>query len=192
MKNLLQGTRVYLAGVVEADPVGAVSWRQDITERLSKYDTQIYNPLVKPDWLPEYSRVDVQVYKDVLAGRQPKVEMDLPTVFEANLAVRRICLRMVSSCDWIICHMPKTFTAGTFEELYLAAQLEKPVLFHLPDGVPPTWVLPIFANANTMKETYFKTWDTLFEHIDKLNDGTMPMDPYKWLSVCYTPECLVK
>lgn len=190
MKNLLQGTRVYLAGVVEADPVGAVSWRQQITEKLTPYNVQVYNPLVKPDWLPEYSRVDVRLYKDVLAGKSD--EMSLPTVFDANAAIRRICLRMVSSCDWVICHMPKTFTAGTFEELYLAAQLEKPVLFHLPDGIPPTWVLPIFANADNMNDTYFKSWDGLFNHIEKLNDGTAPMDPYKWLPVCYTPECLVK
>lgn len=192
MKNLLRDTRVYLAGVVECDPIGAVSWRQQMTDQLAKYDLRVYNPLVKPDWLPEYSRVDVQVYKDVLAGKQPKVDMDLPTVFEATAAVRRICLRMVSSCDWVICYLPKIFTAGTFEELYLAAQLEKPVLFFVPEGIPPTWVLPIFANPETMKDTYFKSWDTLLDHVEKLNDGVAYMDPFKWLPVSYTPECLVK
>lgn len=184
--NKLSGTRVYLAGLVESDPAGAKSWREQITSKLGKYNVNVYNPLVKPRWLPDICKVDVKLYKDVLAGKS--TELPLQSVFDGNTAVRRICLRMVSSADWVICYLPRIFTAGTFEELYLAAQLEKPVLFCIPETIPPTWVLPIFANAQTMDETYFNNWDSLMEHVDKLNNGSAPMDPYKWLSVNYTPE----
>lgn len=180
--NLLANSRVYLCGPVEHDPA-AKGWRNIITEKLAKYNVQIYDPLVKPTWLPSICKVDPPLYRKVLSGESNQLKTS--DVYDANAHIRRICLRLVSSADWIICWLPKLFTSGTWEELYLAAHLEKPVLFCIPDGVPATWILPIFANDTTFNDVFFKNWDELLNHVDKLSNGTTIMDPYKWISVCY-------
>lgn len=177
----LSGSRVYLAGPVEYD-FSAVSWREQITEQLKPYNVDIYNPLVKPSWLPEHCKVDPAIYKNVLSG---STEMSKQEVFQATAEMRRLCLRMVATVDWVICYLPKTFTCGTFEEIYLAAKLEKPVLFCMPNGMASTWILPIYANADTMNDVYFYNWESLMAHIDKLDKGVAHMDPYMWLAANY-------
>jgi nucleoside 2-deoxyribosyltransferase len=179
----LSGTRVYLAGAVEHNFDNAVSWRDSITAKLKQYNITVYNPLVKPQWLPQNCKVDPALYKAVLSGQS--TDMTKEEVFQATSDVRRLCLRMVTSADFVICYMPKVFTCGTFEEIYLAASLEKPVLFCMPDGMISTWLLPVFANAKNMNDVYFYNWDSLLDHIDKLNNGQARIDAYKWLSSNY-------
>jgi len=183
MMNKLADTSVYLAGPVEHSFSTALSWREKITEQLKQYNVMVYNPLIKPVWLPSNCKVDPTIYKDVLAGKSS--EMSKQEVFKATADMRRLCLRMVSSADWIICYLPKIFTCGTFEEIYLAASLEKPVLFCMPDGMVSTWLLPIFANADNMDDVYFYNWESLMSHVDKLDKGLVDIDKYKWFSSNY-------
>lgn len=182
MMNLLANTRVYLAGAVEHDK-GAKSWREQITERLEPFHVQVYDPLVKPLWLPEICKKDPSLYRPALAGNCP--ELSKQDVYDANVDVRKLCLAHVAAADWIICYMPIKYTAGTFEEIYLARQLNKPVFFMIPDGVPSTWLLPLFTTPEGQDLVFFKSWDAMFEHINKLDQGITAMDPYKWVSVMY-------
>lgn len=179
---MLSGTRVYLAGPVEWDQ-NAGSWRSLVTEKLAKYSVQVYDPLVKPKWLPEVCHVNPKLYREALTGKTINFSKEL--AYEANIVLRDFCLKCVSSADWIICWMPLKFTSGTFEEIYLAAQLNKPVLFCMPDGLTSTWIPPIFSTPETMDRTFFPNWDTLLNHVEGLDNGTIEMDPLKWLSVCY-------
>lgn len=182
--NKLSGTSVYLAGAVEHNFDNALSWRDNLTDKLKQYNVTVYNPLVKPSWLPDNCKVDPALYKAVLSGKSDTMSKD--EVFQATADMRRLCLRMVTSADWLICYMPKIFTCGTFEEIYLAASLEKPVLFCMPDGMLSTWLLPIFANSKNMDDVYFYNWDSLLNYIDKLDKGQVQIDQYKWFSSNYT------
>jgi nucleoside 2-deoxyribosyltransferase len=182
MGNLLGGTRVYLAGPVEHDD-HAKDWRTQITSSLLKYNVKVYDPLVKPSWLSDISKVDPKLYRKSLNGEP--VGITINDVFDANKELRQVCLKMVSSADWIICWMPIKYTAGTFEEIYLAADIDKPVLFCMPDGIASTWVLQRFSTPQDMDHVFFRTWDQLIGHVDKLDNGSIKMDPLKWFSVCY-------
>lgn len=185
--NLLAGTRVYLAGPVEHDP-GAVSWRQQITERLKQFNVVVYDPLVKPTWLDPICKLNPQLYRQALSGKT--AELSVAQVHEANVMMRRLCMKFVTSCDWIICYHPKTFTVGTFEEIFKAAELDKPVLFCAPDGILSTWALPVFSTPTTQSKVWFENWDKMFEHLSRLAVGEEVMDPVKWMPVTYPPAIL--
>lgn len=184
MTNFLAGTRVYLAGPVEHDP-GAKSWRQQVTERLQPFNLTVYDPLVKPTWLDPICKLNPQLYRQALSGLTK--ELTVPQVHEANIMMRRLCMKFVTSCDWIICYHPKTFTVGTFEEIFKAAELDKPVIFCAPDGILSTWALPIYSTPETQDKVWFKSWDDMFSYLTKLHDGTEKMDDFKWMPVTYPP-----
>jgi hypothetical protein len=184
--NLLANTRVYLAGAVEHDK-SAKSWRELLTEKLEKFHVVVYDPLVKPAWLPADCKADPSIYRPVLAGKADELHTTLTPerVYKANEAIRKLCLAHVASADWIICYMPIKFTAGTFEEIYLAHQLNKPIFFMIPDGIPSTWMLPMFTSPADQKETFFDNWDLMFEHINNIDKDKVELDPYKWVSIEY-------
>lgn len=182
MENLLAGTRVYLAGAVEHD-TGCKSWREQITERLKPYSVQVYDPLVKPSWLPEICKKNPALYRPALAGKSDVLTKQ--EVYDANVDVRKLCLAHVAAADWIICYMPIKFTAGTFEEIYLARQLNKPVFFMVPDGIPSTWMLPQFATPETQNRVFFNDWDSMFGYIEGINSAEFNLDPYQWVSIMY-------
>lgn len=183
--NLLRNTRVYLAGAVEHD-LNATSWRDLATARLRRMGVYVYDPLVKPSWLDPICKGDPQAYRKVLNGTSS--QLTKAEVFFANEELRRICLSMVASADWIICYLPIKFTAGTFEEIYLAGNIGKPVLFITPDGIPSTWVPPIFTTSSKMDETFFPTWDAFWEHLSAFDAGKVDYDKFKWLPISYLPE----
>jgi hypothetical protein len=183
MENLLAGTRAYLAGAVEHDK-GAKSWREQITERLKPYAVQVYDPLVKPSWLPEICKKDPSLYRPALMGGHDEI-LSKQDVYDANVDVRKLCLAHVAAADWIICYMPIKYTAGTFEEIYLAQKLNKPVFFMIPDGIPSTWMLPMFCTPETQDRVFFKDWDSMFKYIDQIDSGTVEIDPYQWVSIMY-------
>ncbi|MEM3116957.1 MAG: hypothetical protein QW136_00955 [Nitrososphaerales archaeon] len=114
--------------------------------------------------------------------------MTIADVFFANIEMRKLCLNMVASSDWVLCYLPIRFTAGTFEEIYLAANINKPVFFVVPDGMPSTWVLPIFATANDMDNVFFRSWDDFWKFIYRFDAGEIEYDPMKWLPLSYIAE----
>lgn len=184
MNHFLAGTRVYLAGPVEHDP-GAVSWRQKITDRLTPFGVTVYDPLVKPTWLDPICKLNPQLYRQALSGKSN--ELTVAQVHEANIMMRRLCMKFVTSCDWIICYHPKTFTVGTFEEIFKAAELDKPVLFCAPDGILSTWALPVFSTPETQDKVWFNSWDSMFEYLTRLHNGDEKADNIKWMPVTYPP-----
>lgn len=184
MSNLLAGTRVYLAGPVEHD-AKATSWRDALTPWLRERGITVYDPLVKPTWLDPICKLDPPLYRKALVGQVDGLTK--AQVFEANTIMRRLCLAYVSSADWIIVYHPKLFTVGTFEEIFLGANIQKPTFFCAPDGIISTWALPVFSTPENHEKVFFPNWDTLQQHVVKLDSGEEKMDPFKWVSVCYPP-----
>lgn len=185
MNNFLAGTRVYLAGPVEWAGAAAFSWREMATKRLTPLGVTVYDPLVKPTWLRSDCKMDPAIYRQVLDGKS--TSMTQQQVFDANETLRILCMKMVSSADWIICNLPKAVTVGTHGELHKAFELDKPVLFHAPDGMFTTWYPPMFSTAAKRDTVWFKDWDALFGYVSKLDSGAEEMDPVKWFPVTYPP-----
>ena len=182
--GLLTNARAYLAGPVDNanDPSG---WRNQITSFLKSYNIYVYDPLVKAKWLPETTKVHPSEYYKTLYEPE-ETNSTIHDTFDGLGAVRKMCHAHVSACDFIICHLPKLFTFGTIAELERASQMGKPVLFHVPDGIPSTWSLHQFADPDNWKKTFFDNWRDLKDHISRINNGDEQIDPYKWVHISYT------
>lgn len=190
MNNLLYGSKAYLAGPVDQsqDPV---SWRTKIRQDLlAPMGVKVYDPLIKPSWMPPQGKLPVSTYKEVVRDiRQalvtnPDMAYD---VWDGMQLARKMCSRMVSDADFVICYLPKLFTIGTFEELSLATQQNKPILVVTPQELGSTW-LPVMVadNPTTVYDHIFKTWDELYLYLTAVDYGSLtPMDRYKWLFISY-------
>lgn len=187
--NKLNGLSCYLAGPVEFDQ-NAHDWRNTLSERLIKFNLKIYNPLIKPKWLNDACKVDPQVYIKVLNGNSqivnsPSGEMLLTkdVVEVAAKELRRLCMKMVTSSDFVICNAPRKYTSGTWDEIYFANDADIPVLFCAPDGIPATWMISRFPSS-----AFFKNWDELMNYIENVDNGTIDVDLFQWLPAHYFGE----
>ena len=190
--NLLKNTSCYLAGPVEHDKK-ATSWRQDVASFLSARSVRSYDPLIKPPWLDDICHVDPSLYKKALDGETQVDEINGKTieikpsdVIEANHMMRVACMRIVHAVDWVICYLPIKFTVGTFEEIFEAIRVGKPVFFCCPNGIPSTWILSAVArNMNERERYFFEDWDSLKEHIVSIDMGLVKLDPVKWMFLAW-------
>ena len=182
---ILKGTRCYLVGPVEHDE-SATSWRQEVAEFLSGLDVQVYDPLIKPTWLDPTCRMDPSLYLKGLRGET--TEITPKGVVEANHMLRVVDLRIVHAVDWLICYLPKKFTAGSFEEVYEALRVGKPVYFCCPEGVLSTWLLAAAIKPKELGEYFFPGWDTLKTHILEIDRGYVELDPIRWIFLAWRKE----
>jgi nucleoside 2-deoxyribosyltransferase len=183
--NTLKDTRCYLAGPVEHDP-SATSWRHEVAEFLSELDVKVYDPLKKPPWLDKTCHADPSIYRKAMLGES--TEMTAEQVIEANHMMRVADLRIVHAVDWLICYLPIKFTAGTFEETYEALRVGKPVFFCCPEGIPSTWLLAAAARGDDYQEYFFPSWEHMKAHIRKIDMGSVPLDPIKWIFRAWRSE----
>lgn len=161
---------VYLCGPIEHDgePRG---WRERLSEELLKIQPKItvYNPLVKPHDMPPEAKIPQSQYWVALKRAAGTVTKDLETSFRGMHACIEMCRSMVSWSELIICRLPKVFTVGTIEELVLAKQWGKRVVFLCPEGIPSFWLLVEFAEPSTIDDVFFLTEEKLLAKIRSLN-----------------------
>jgi hypothetical protein len=197
--SILHNTTCYLAGPVEHDLM-ASSWRNELAIKLSAIGIKVYDPLIKPKWFPSSCRINPAVYREVLrdgpaiaktiCGEDNFTTINVRDVFTANAYMRKVCLRIVSAVDWVICYLPIKPTFGTCEEVYDAIYEGKPVLFCCPDGIPSTWILGAASTADDYSNVFFKDWDSLLKHVLKIDKGLIKLDPVKWIFLTWRREDL--
>lgn len=112
--NHLKNTRIYLSGPIEFSQ-NPISWRQKISSKLKEIGIIIYDPLIKPDWLPKLDQKEQLKLKELYLQNQ-----HIPIVESNNKLIREYCLNLVRHADILIVKLDKTFTAGTLEEIKLA------------------------------------------------------------------------
>jgi hypothetical protein len=198
--NLLKNTRCYLAGSVEQSNTldEATSWRQDVALFLSEIGVKAYDPLIKPPWLDAACHINPSAYLPIINGeKEPgyyehkgdKVWVDADVSFETNRKLRITLLRIANAADWIICFLPKKFTAGTFDEVYAALRRGSPVFFCCPDGILSTWMLAAATNSATdISQYFFGDWESLKEHISAIDKGLVKIDPVRWVFLAWREE----
>lgn len=200
--GLLRGSSVYLVGPVDhsADPH---KWRRDITnELLLPLGVKVYDPLVKPSWFTEKYDTDISHLKDYKkwlsliktryimttdTAADRAVEAHSQSVWNNLDAVHRLCLRMANDCNFMIVHLPKEFTAGSFQEIEIAARAGKPILFHLPDGMDSSTWLPvqIYDNLKDYAQNCFTHWHELYDKIKLIDQGDASVDNLRWIFLSY-------
>lgn len=201
--GLLKGSSVYLIGSIDhaEDPR---KWRKQLTnDVLTPLGVKVYDPLVKPAWFSndkawygtfKSSYDEISFFKSYL--RDPETE--IPNHDKANgwakmkhhlvthrmQEIRKLCLSMVNSADFIIGKLPKQFTVGTLEELTIAANAGKPILLCLPDGMDTSTWLPAQV-GNSFWSNSFSTMEELSSKIMSIDAGDADVDNYEWIFLSY-------
>ena len=180
--NRLRGTTAYLSGPVEAhqNPDG---WRNKLSGQLDRMGIISYNPLIKPNWMPDVTGPEQ-------AGWKKSFSPDNNELIYKNSIIRQFCLRMTYACDFMILKLEKSiFTVGTYEELAAATVCGKPVLVICDDPIPSMWLIDQIDAYRCLNEHFFKTEDDLVNYLYDINCGEKrPHDPMKWLFLTFKSE----
>lgn len=182
----LHGTSVYLAGAVEmVGDENATTWRNEITPILTSMGIEVWDPMIKPQWFPQITGAEQASMKYTLISDS---EHEASKADHTNKLIRAACLSLAGQADFIICNMPRQFTAGTFEEIYLANQTGKPILFMSDYPFASMWLHSAFTNNNDWRDVFFPGIHSLMNYISKVDNGTVEIDPIKWIFLTWRRE----
>jgi hypothetical protein len=182
--GLLEGTTAYLSGPIEA-ATDATSWRNSVKSDLRSLGIRPWDSLEKADWMLDYALADgaqQATWKSkIINDAQEDVSAleERGNIYFGNRQIRQVGLRLAQAADFIICRMTGEFTAGTFEELALAAG--KPVLFWCDQKIPSMWLFDQFADLNKWRDTFFTSWADLYGYLGMVDNKEVSIDPLKWI-----------
>lgn len=184
-KGKLSNTKVYLAGPIEkADDCSSSSWREYIKEPLKSLGIKIWDPLIKPKWfidkVGEVSPADQRT--DLKQFESPENTMDMIHAYDRNAYIRHCCLRLASSCDFMICLVDGP-TVGTFEELNVANQQGKPIIFiHKNGKIDSCWR---FVQFDFNRCFHAKNINEAIQYLVNIDNGTIAVNNKHWI---FLPE----
>ncbi len=188
--GLLDDFSIYECGQVENDP-NAVGWRVDLASEIHKINPYInvWDPLTKPDWLPEKGRDDEMAFgwkKHILDGQSPeKANQSL----DANRYIRHICKQLAAKADIIIARIPKIFTWGSIDELEIGIQRRIPIFLWLPEGMIS--VYGVSGIVDTVEHAPYYLHDSmksLLDTLTRIDAKTLPLpniDPERWMKLTW-------
>ena len=148
-----------------------VIWRRDIREALGDLTVHWLDPTRKP--------IDVGVEDDMsrLMRRKHKEAGDYEFVTSEMRPIRGVDLRMVDFSDFLVVYLDMpTHSCGTYEELFWANRMKRPVFLMCEQGKEsiPDW---LFA---TLPHEYFhSTWASLYAHVRRVAQDPSFVDPYR-------------
>lgn len=172
-KQILQGTRVYLAGNLEYNTEeNARNWRDFLAEELGILGIKTLDPtLVVFEGQPHETEEVRQWLKD---ARQ---EEKFDEVVNYMIPVVQKDLRQIDLSDFIIfniCVDAPTF--GTIHELVIAIQQKKPVFISVGDKKKvPLWLLGIVPHRY-----FYNNVEEILEKIKQINSGEEEIDSDRW------------
>lgn len=172
--GILAGTTVYLAGPVEQDN-DPNSWRELIKIGLTNMNVRIWDPLDKPDWIDRSFTGKAQRNDKYTLESMRFLIHDDPIVLR-NVQIRNVALRLASAADFIVCKIGGP-TVGTFEELALAKQCLKPILFF--GDLDSSWRFAQFADPHYA--AFHKNMDDLMTYLNKINDSKELVSEVSWI-----------
>lgn len=175
--NRLKYNRCYLAGPMDRVADGGVGWRQDITPFLRRLGIQIFDPTDKPI---DIGTEDAEHRKLI---NQWKIDGRYDDVTGWVKTIRAIDLRMVDLSDFIIAHVDiDVHMCGTFEEIFWANRLKRPILIHCQQGVSniPSWLFGVLPH-----QFFFGSWKELKNYISHINSDYHVNSLNRWIFFDY-------
>lgn len=176
--NRLRGMRCYLIGAMDRVPDGGAPWRDNISCFLRGMDIIVLNPCDKPITIGYEKPEDRDRINDLKRnGRYDEVAEEIRLL-------RVVDLRMVDMSDFIICNLDISVHAtGTYEEMFWANRLKRPILIHCEQGKSnvPNWLFGVLPH-----EFFFSNWSELQEYILNVNSSVETPKHYKrWMFFDY-------
>lgn len=176
MIHRLKGMRCYLSGAMQKLPDSGVQWRNKLTEWLHSKDVEVFDPCNKPcDYGDE---IESKPWMNSLIKKG-----DWNAIEESIKLLRFIDLRMVALSDFIIVYLSKDIpTCGTWEELAVAVQQNKPVLIVYEQGKKqaPHW---LFGQIPT--QMIFSNFEQAKKYLDYIDTAEAVHDSNRWVFFNY-------
>ncbi len=171
MKNLLHKTRTYLVGQMQY--MDGSSWREKVSASLSEIGVTIFNP---------YNHPFVNSTKEDNDARQKLNQLiadkNYDEVTEVVKKIRAEDLRCVDLCDFVFCYInPKYNTCGTWEEIFWANRMKKPIFLCIEGGkdVCPLWMYGVLPH-----KYIYSSIDDALNVIHDINSGKKAIDSDRW------------
>lgn len=171
--NRLKHTRCYLAGAMDRVPDGGEVWRQKIRQSLNGLGINWLDPTCKP--------IDIALEdkESRIRRRAAKVRGDYDAVADEMDPIRNIDRRMVNISDFLIVNIDiKVHACGSYDELNLANDQDKPILIHVEQGKvdTPDWLFAMMPH-----ELIFGTWDELIAYLGHIAQDDVIDHLGRWL-----------
>ena len=157
LHNRLQNLRVYLAGAMDRVPDRGATWRENITPFLKELDVVVWNPITKPINVGLEDN-DTHILKTKLKSQKRYDELS-----SLMKPIRAVDLGMVDRSDFLIVNLDlDVHPCGTYEELFWANRLKRPILVHMEQGKQnaPDWLFGTIPH-----QMIFSTWDELKDYL---------------------------
>ncbi len=173
-KNLLRGTKCYLAGNLEYENwESSISWRESIKKDLALMDIIALSPLDKvfKNFEQEQLGLHTKLHKLLEQG-------DLRAVHNQMKSIRRRDLAMVDFCNFIICvfNAGKP-TVGTVEELAIGLRANKKIFVVIPQGLSK---IPLWLIGMLKPECFYNSLNEVLNHLKKIDSGESPITEENW------------
>lgn len=171
--NRLANTRAYLCGAMDRVPDAGVVWRRSLIQNLHHLKIQWFDPTNKP----------IQMGKEDDESRRlrriAKTDGKFAVVIDEMHPIRAVDKRMVHICDWMVVNIDtEVHACGTYDELFKAAEEDKPVLVHCEQGKvnAPDWLFDALPPQHI-----FGTWSNLEAYICHIAHDDVIDDLGKWM-----------
>lgn len=152
--NRLAMNRGYLCGAMDRVKDGGVGWREHIKTALKDLKIIWLDPTCKP------IDIGIEDLENRQLRKKAKEHGDFQFVREQMKQIRPVDLRMVDICDFLVVNIDlEVHATGTYEELFWANRMKKPVLVRITQGKEscPDWLfgtLPFEMIFSTWKEVH--------------------------------------
>lgn len=170
--NILNKTKVYLAGNLENANSNTNTWRDYVKNELNSLNITFLSPLehMFTDDMPE----DESNQRKVKWLRD---NSEFEAVHEHMKKIIRKDLRLVDVSDFFIFNFDiKTPTYGTMHELVLASQQRKPVFISVGDKRRcPLWIMGLFNHKYIYNDV-----GEIVDVLKKIDSGEIEINNSRW------------
>jgi hypothetical protein len=136
---------------------GGIGWRQDLVDSLADLGIFWLDPCRKP------IDIGIEDLENREQRRRAKLNGNFEFVRNQMRQIRPVDLRMVDVADFLVVNLDLDVHAcGTYEELYWANRMKKPVLVRVEQGIEycPDWVF-----GTLPFELIFSTWEEVKQYL---------------------------
>ena len=184
--HFLKGVSVYLSGAIEACQDKGKTWRQRMTPFLEGLGLQIWDPLVKPYWVPPIDGVRQASWKRYFGPTSEWPDGSKNIAFLHNKLLRQVCLALANNCNIMIVKIDKAIpTFGTWEEVGIAQRRGIPVFFICSEKIPSMWLIDQFDAYKYPQLIFFQSDVSLFDHLQLIDNGSIEVDNIAWIFKTY-------
>jgi hypothetical protein len=155
--SALKGYTTYLVGPMDRVVDGGRDWRKEISSRLWDLKINVIDPCDKPiQFGPENPETRTELKKLLDMGKYDEYAARIKEIALIDLGFCDMSDFLIAKVD-IDVHM-----CGTYEEIFTANRMKRPILVWCPQGKNN---IPAWLWGRLSHEMFFSTMDELIDHI---------------------------